>query len=91
MVSIDGQSEVGAVVSVKLEGRKKELAWMVHNIQTADTKYKALELPPPYQAHKALLLYGSGIRDKRGRVFVGGRIQNLDGQLSPIMLRLSLQ
>jgi hypothetical protein len=54
-----------------------------------DSKAIPIKLPANLQQVRAMLLYGSGIRDDRGHVYVGGRVQQQNGKIRPLLLRLS--
>jgi hypothetical protein len=89
LVSLDGRSLLGT--AVMLRGKElKGLHWLVHDMRTISTTTIPINLPADLQAFKAMLLYGSGIRDEQGHVYVGGRIQHQDGRIRPLLLRLSL-
>jgi hypothetical protein len=88
LVNLDGKSLLGA--AAVLRGKhEKGLHWLVHDTSTMDTEAIPINLPPDLQQFKAILLYGSGIRDGQGHAYVGGRIQHQDGKIRPLLLRLS--
>ena len=79
LFSIDGKNLVATV------GRlNKRLHWIRHDMGMIEATAMPLDLPP----HRALLLYGSMVRDRTGGFYVGGRLQAPDGPLRPILLRL---
>ena len=88
LVSLDGRSRLGAAVMLRGK-QQKGLHWLVHDTSTIDTTAIPIDLPADLQPFKAMLLYGSGIRDGQGNVYVGGRIQQQDGRIRPLLLRLS--
>jgi hypothetical protein len=88
LVSLDGKSLLGAAVVLRGK-QQKGLHWLVHDTRTIDTRAIPINLPADLQQFKAMLLYGSGIRDGQGHVYVGGRIQHQNGRIRPLLLRLS--
>lgn len=88
LVSLDGKSLLGAAVMLRGK-QQKGLHWLIHDTSTIDTTAIPIKLPADLQQFRALLLYGSGIRDGQGHVYVGGRIQHQDGRIRPLLLRLS--
>ncbi|MDB4543022.1 hypothetical protein N9241_02145 [bacterium] len=88
LVSLDGKSLLGAAVMLRGK-QEKGLHWLVHDTSTTDTRTIPINLPADLQPFKAVLLYGSGIRDGQGHVYVGGRIQHQSGRIRPLLLRLS--
>ena len=88
LVSLDGKSLLGAAVMLRGK-QQKRLHWLVHDTSTTDTTTIPINLPADLEQFKAMLLYGSGIRDGQGHVYVGGRIQQQGGKIRPLLLRLS--
>ncbi len=90
LLSIDGRSQIGSVVQHDFGDRQPQLAWLQHDIQTSTAYYTPIETDAssPLADARALLLYGTGIRNADGRTFVGGRVQNQQGEILPLLLEL---